>query len=158
MAINLNDNLPAAPAGSTNVNWQRDPSGNVSAYVTTSVELTPDNIDLTAQVADIAATNLVALPVAGVYRVSAYIIVTTPDGATSTLPAVILTWADQDNNVAQSLTMSPTNAGNLTTTYEQSDVVISVNAATAIQYSTSGYTSGTPATMQYALHIRVELL
>jgi hypothetical protein len=33
MATNLNDTTPAAPGGNTNVLWQKDGSGNVSAYV-----------------------------------------------------------------------------------------------------------------------------
>jgi hypothetical protein len=33
MSINLNNNLPAPPTGGTNVNFQEDGSGNVSAYV-----------------------------------------------------------------------------------------------------------------------------
>lgn len=32
MAINLNDTLPAAPAGGKNIKWQEDISGNVSGY------------------------------------------------------------------------------------------------------------------------------
>jgi hypothetical protein len=52
--------------------------------------------------------------------------------------------------------LTPTNAGNAQTTYEEASCVLSVSNAAAIQYATSGYASGTPATMQFALHIRIE--
>jgi len=36
MPMNLNNTTPVAPAGNTNVTWQKDGSGNVSAYVSAS--------------------------------------------------------------------------------------------------------------------------
>ena len=36
MASNFNDSTPAAPAGTTNVAWQQDGSGNISANVPTA--------------------------------------------------------------------------------------------------------------------------
>lgn len=36
MPMNLNNTTPAAPGGNTNVTWQKDGSGNVSAYVSAS--------------------------------------------------------------------------------------------------------------------------
>ena len=158
MSVNFSDTTPAAPAGSTNVAWQTDGSGNVSGYVTSAVELTGNGFDATAQTADIAATDLITSPTAGRYRVSAYIIVTTVDGASSTLPEIDLSWDDADNGTSQTLTLTPTNTGNLQTTFEYNDAFVSVGSSAALQFSTTGYASGTPATMQFAIHITVEKL
>ncbi len=35
MSANLNNTTPAAPGGNVNVTWQKDSSGNVSAYIAT---------------------------------------------------------------------------------------------------------------------------
>jgi hypothetical protein len=159
MSINLNDTTPAAPAGSTNVKWQEDISGNVSAYISAAGLVTASGaiVNLTAQQANISATNLIAAPTAGVYRISAYIIETRAGGSSSTLPAIVITWFDQDSGVAQSLTITPSSSANTTTTYEEAVAVISSNTG-AIQYSTTGYVSAGVPQMQYALHIRVESL
>ena len=136
--------------------WAEDASGNVSAYVSGAGLVTGTGIvDLTAQSANIGATNLIAVPTAGVYRISAYIIVTRAGGSSSTLPATVITWFDQQSGVAQSLTLTPTNNGNSTTTYQEAVGVISANTG-AIQYSTTGYVSAGSPSMQYALHIRIE--
>lgn len=112
----------------------------------------------TAQVANIAATTLGTPVSSGRYRVSGYIVLTTVDGASSTLPSIVITWTDPDNNTAQSLTLTPTNAGNVLTTLQQETAIISAKIAVAIQYATSGYASGTPATMAYAVHLVLERL
>jgi hypothetical protein len=158
MSVNLSSTTPAAPAGSTNVTFQTDGSGNVSAYISSAVELTGNGFDATAQTADIGTTSLITSPTAGRYRVSAYIIVTTVDGASSTLPSIVLTWNDADNGAAQTLALTPTNAGNTTTTYEYNDAFVSLDVSAPLAFSTTGYASGTPATMQFAIHITVEKL
>ena len=157
MSVNLSNTTPAAPAGGTNITWQTDGSGNVSGYTQSAVELVGDGVDLTAQTANVGPNTLVTTP-SGYYRISAYIVVTTVDGASSTLPSLTITWNDKDNGQAQSFDLTPTNAGNLLTTLEQSDMVVSAGSSASIDYETSGYASGTPATMQYAVHIRVEQL
>jgi hypothetical protein len=157
MAVNFSSSTPAAPAGKVNVTYQTDGSGNVSAYVpAASTLVTASNIDLTAQTANVAAANLIASPTSGVYKVSAYIVVTTVAGVSSTLPSVVLTWTDQNSGQAQTLTLTPTNAGNTLTTYQQAVAVLSASNAAAIQYSTTGYASNAASVMQYALHIRIE--
>lgn len=158
MSINLNDTLPAAPAGFENVLWQRDGSGNISAYIPGSPAIDPNGtVNSTGHTANISATPLVAAP-AGMYRISAYIVVTTVDGASSTLPSIVITWTDSDNGTPETLTLTATSAGNTLTTYKEAVAVVNAGVSAAIQYSTTGYASGTPATMQYAVHIRVEAI
>ena len=160
MSMNLSSSTPAAPAGNTLVTFQTDGSGNVSGYIPATPNLlTSDNVNLTGQGANISATDLVASGLTtGVYKVSAYIIVTTADGASSTLPSVVITWKDPNNSTSQSLTLTPTNSGNLLTTLQQASCTINAATGTAIQYATSGYASGTPSAMKYALSIRVEAM
>jgi hypothetical protein len=156
MAINLNNTVPAAPTGSTNVSWQRDGSGNVSAYITTSAELTGDNIDLTAQAANIAAANLEASPVGGLYRVSIYIVQTRAATTSGTLPSVQIAFKDVDSAVTETITATATNSANVVGTLAQTQVVINATAAVAITYATTGYASVGGTTLAYALHIRIE--
>lgn len=158
MSINLNNSTPAAPAGSTNVTWQKDTSGNVSAYVTVAPELTGDNVDLTAQAANISATTIVATPAPGLYRVAGYISVSQAASSSSTLPSIVLAWTDQDSGQLMSLTLTPTNAGNVLTTVQENDAILSVNSSTDIQFSTTGYASSGGTPMQYSIHMRVEAL
>ncbi|SRR6266496_219192 len=155
MALNFNATVPAAPSGHINVEWQVDVSGNASANVPSTISILP-SIDATAQTADIATADLLTTAEDGIYRVSGYIIVTTVDGASSTLPKVTITWVDQDSGVTQTKDLTATNAGNLTTTLEENDMRVSTQAGSSIEYETSGYASGTPATMQYALHLTLE--
>lgn len=57
----LSDTTPSAPNGSTNVTWQRDQFGNVSAYSTSSGSTAPANLTLVATNAEgefEQATNL----------------------------------------------------------------------------------------------------
>jgi hypothetical protein len=157
MSVNLSSTIPAAPAGGTNVIFQTDGQGNVSAYIQSATELIGDGVDLTAQTADIGPNTLVTTP-NGYYRISAYLIVTTVDGASSTLPKLTITWNDLDSGHGQSFDITPTNTGNLLTTLEQSDMIVSAGSSATLDYATSGYTSGTPATMKFAIHIRVEQL
>jgi hypothetical protein len=159
MASNFNNTTPAAPAGSTNVAWLTDGSGNNSASVPTSaIELVVDNLDLTAQDANISATTLFTPAASGMYSISIYIIVTTADGASSTLPSVTIGWTDADNTTAQTQLVTATSAGNSLTTFKNGTCVINAATGVAVTYATASYASGTPTAMKYSLHIRIESL
>lgn len=158
MSVNLSNTTPAAPAGKTNVIWQTDGSGNVSAYISAATELVGDKFDATGQMANISTTSLVATPTAGRYRVSGYLIVTTPGGSSSTLPSIVLTWNDADNGQAQTFTLTPTSTGNALTTVEFGDAFISAGASAPIAFSTTGYVSAGVPAMQYAIHLTIEQL
>lgn len=160
MSVNLSDTTPVVPTtvnGAVNVRWQQDASGNISAYHKNGdvpVQLPP--VDLTAQGANIVATNLVAAASVitnGRFLIKAYTIVTQVATTSSTLPSVVITWTDPDNSTAQTFTLTPTNTGNVLTTFQQASMIISAKAATAIQYSTTGFTSVGAQAMQYALHL-----
>jgi hypothetical protein len=163
MSSNFNNTTPAAPAGSVNVSWQTDGSGNDSAYVTASTSsLIADAVDLLAQAANVGLTTWIAVTTPGLYRVSAYIIVTQDAAGTgspaSVLPSVVIGWTDQNNGQTQSFTLTPTNAGNTLETFQQAIMVLdaSSTSAPAITYHTTGYASAGSIPMQYALHLRLE--
>jgi hypothetical protein len=159
MSINFSTTSPAAPAGNINVTPQNDGAGNQSFYVPSSPTINTV-IDLTAQNANIGSTLIVSAPATGRYRVSGYAIVTTvasTGAATSTLPSIVIGWTDPDNSTSQTLTLTPTNSGNVLTTYQQAIGFISAKTATNINYSTTGYASNTASQMQYALHIVLEV-
>ncbi len=131
-------------------------------------------VDLTGQTANIGLSVLYAAPADGLYRVSAYVIVTTVGTVTSTLPQVNIAWTDGVSGVAQSTVLTggvgatPTPppgyassstqsaTANTTTTLRSGDMIVFANASSNIQYSTSGYASNAATTMNYAIHIRVE--
>lgn len=157
MSTNFNDSIPAAPALGLNVAWQTDGSGNVSAYLPGGgIPTTP--VDLTAQAADIVATTLYAVPTGfqGMYRVMAWIIVTQAATVSSTLPSVQIVFHDEDNNISQTLTLTPTNTGNAQTTFQSGESVIFVKDGANIQYQTSGYVTSGATPMNFALHLRIE--
>lgn len=160
MSVNFNNTTPAAPAGSTNVSWQGDVSGNISAYTSTSASVKPP-VDLTAQAANIGATTLLAVTASGAYRVSGYIVVTQVPSTSSTLPKLTITWTDSNNSTGETFDLTATVAGgpaNALTDFKQGVMVFNAKTGTNIQYATSGYASvgGTP--MQYALSLRLEAI
>lgn len=157
MSVNFSSTTPAPPTGATNVTFQTDGSGNLSAYIQSATELVGDGVDLTAQNTNLGPASLVATP-SGFYRISAYIIVTTVDGVSSTLPSITITWNDKDNGQAQTLTLTATSTGNLLTTFKSAECIISAGSSAAIDYATTGYASNTSGQMNYAIHIRVEQL
>lgn len=159
MSVNLSNTTPAAPASNTNVTWQVDASGNISAYFPTTSTIA--SVDLTAQAANIAATTIFTPTANGIYKILAYIIVTQAATTSSNLPNIGIVYTDQDNNTSQSINtinLAGGTANNLTT-LAQGVLVISAKSGVAIQYqtgNTSAYASVGATPMQYALHIRLQ--
>ena len=128
--------------------------------------------DATAQAANIAATALYTVPVGsgGMYRFSAYAVITQAATTSSVLPQVGVEWTDSDTGVdtgtgngAFATALDSTNivgrhgqgwgaSGNLGT------VVINVQAGSVIKYLTSGYSSTGATPLQYAVHVKLEYL
>jgi hypothetical protein len=166
LAVNFNAVTPSAPAGSTNATFQTDGAGNISAYVPSSASVVTE-ISLTGQTAAVSATNLVASPVTGRYRITAYLKVTTAattGAATSTLGGVTITYNDGTDSVAQSVVIqmqtqagasATTNTGNSTTSVLSGELVIFARTGTAIQYAI-GYASNTAAQMAYEAILSAE--
>jgi hypothetical protein len=145
---------------------------NSIATVSDGIPAEYATVDLTAQVAAIAATTLYAVPIngQGMYRVSWVAKVTLPATTSSVLggangfqlvytdnddSAVVTTpawWGGSNNGAA------PTSAAvNTTQGYISGCFIVNAKASTNIQYSI-GYTSVGGTAMQYNLHIKLEAL
>lgn len=126
-------------------------------------------IDLTGKTAAITATTLYTPAATGMFRISVYAKVTTADGASSSLggsTGLTIGYTDGTDNIAQSTVAqlvtqagaaAIVNAGNTTATKLLGSVVIYALTGVAITYAFD-YTSGTPGTMTYELHLKVEAL
>ena len=127
-------------------------------------------IDSTGLTDNVAASTLYAVPAsgAGMYRVSAYVVLTTAASVSSTLPNVQIIYTDVDSNTSVTIDATPVlgvagtgQTGALTAntvgTVDAGVIPIYVKASTTIQYKTVNYAS-TAAGMTYALHIKLEAL
>lgn len=118
-------------------------------------------INLTGQGANVGSAVLytVTANAGGMYRVSAYAVVTTADAASSTLPSIGIGWTDADSSVAVLAgTVTPTNTANAPGAFAGGSQIINVKAESNITYQTTGYASGTAGAMKYAVHIKLEYL
>ncbi len=122
-------------------------------------------VDRTAQTAAITATTLLTPAVTGLYRISAYLKVTTAGSTSSTLGALTITYTDGTDSVAQSQVaglqtqagaVATTNAGNTTASKLLGDLVIYAKTGVAIQYAVGYASSGTA--MQYEIHLAIEAM
>ena len=148
--------IPSSEKGAPNGVATLDASGKIppgqSVYA---------SFNAVTQAANIGATTIYAVPggAAGLYRVSAYAVVTQAATTSSTLPNIGVLWTDNDSNVALSAnTLTPTNTANAPGAFGPGDIVISAKGGTNIQFQTSNYASSGATAMQYAVHLRVEYL
>ena len=166
MAINLNGTTPAAPAGNTNVIFQEDSSGNVSAYVTNTPSGSPTFlapsplVSLTAQSAAQSSHALFTPTASGLYRISFYAKVTTPATSSSVLGGAVgfsVTFTDATDSVASVIATtsnvgSAVNAGNLTTSAASGALIINAITSVAVTFS-YGYSSTGGTAMQYEIQV-----
>ena len=115
-------------------------------------------VDLSGRTADISSTDLIAAPIAGKYRISIYTNVEAAATASSTLPAVNITYTDKGSGATVTIPATATNNGNIPGTEADAVRFIDVQAGKPITYSTSGYGSSGAAAMKYGLHIALEAL
>lgn len=155
--FNFNGHTPDAPPRSRNAVFQSDEENNVSAHFPYPAETA--FIDPPAYSADFSQLLHSALPSqGGLYRISVYVIVTQAATTSSTLPAISVSWKDGDNGQAQTLQLTPSNSGNLLTTFQQGSAVIGVGASTDVTISSSGYASSGATQMKYTVHATLEAL
>jgi hypothetical protein len=123
-------------------------------------------VDLTAQTTALGPTSLINPPLTRMYRLSAYLKVTTVDATSSTLGPLTITYTDGSDSVAQSNIMLmadqtgaavTSNSGNTTVSTLNGSMVIWVAAGGPIQYSI-GYASNVPGTMAYEVHLKLEAM
>jgi hypothetical protein len=139
---------------------------NNIATVSEGVPVEYATVDLTGQLAAIAPTTLYTPTLTGMFRISAYLKVTTVDATSSTLGPVTITYTDGSDSVAQSNVMMmadqtgaavTSNSGNTTVSILSGSMVIYAFAVTAIQYAVA-YASNVPGTMAYEVHLKLEAM
>lgn len=146
---------------------------NSVATVSNGVPSEIVTVDLTAQGAAIAATNLIAsAPASGMYRISWVAKVTQAAAAPATsvlggTNGFQITYTDVDDSVVVTTPTwweggnngaAPTSAaGNTTGTYIGGSLIVNAKVATAIKYAID-YTNGGATPMQFNLHIKLEAL
>ena len=113
---------------------------------------------LTGKNANLAAVTLETPSTPGLRRATAAIIITTVDGASSTMPKVTLGWTDADNATAQTHDLTATSAGNVLTTKDSGTFLFNPKLGVAVTVATSSYASGTSGIMQYSLYVTIEAL
>lgn len=122
---------------------------------------------MTAQVANIASTPIspfldpVIYSRGGIYRASCYVIETTADLASSTLPACNVIYTDADTGNSHTVALTATNTANVVDAIGAGTTTLPWGTfhpkpSTTISFSTSSYASGTAATMAYSVHFRLE--
>lgn len=143
---------------------------NAIATVSNGVPSEVAKVDTTGLTANVAAATLYAVPASGVgmYRISAYIILTTAASVSSTLPNVQIVYTDNDTGGSVTLNATPIlgiagigQTGALTAntvgTTVSGVIPINAKASTNIQYQTVNYASSL-AGMAYSLHLKLEIL
>lgn len=142
---------------------------NNIATVSNGVPSELATVDLAGQSAAIADTTIYTPTASGLFRISAYLQVTTPATISSVLggaTGLVIKFNDGDGNVAQANTVAlmtaagaiaTTAAGNTTTTNLDGSIVIYAKTGVAIKYAI-GYTSSGLTAMQFAAHLKVEAL
>jgi hypothetical protein len=118
------------------------------------------SVDSLTNGANIAQTTAYAVPAsgAGVYRVCGYVIVSRAATTSSTMPKLQINWTDNDGGTIGATDLTATSTGNATTTFSQACMIVNAKASTNIQYQTTGFLSSGGTSMQYAAHVRVEML
>ena len=136
--------------GRAHIDWVRWFNSLVQAFTVTPAKV--GAVTASAQSAAIGTTaiNTPSLST-GLYRLSVYARVTVAATTSSSL-SVTIHWTD--GGVACSATLGPV-TGNLTTTVLQGQVIVNIDNATAISYSTS-YASVGATAMQYKLVLSAE--
>lgn len=159
MSINLSNTVPAAVSGGTNVLWQTDGSGNISAYTLSSAPIVSTGaLNLTGQSAAITTTTLFATTVAGIYRLSYYLYITTAGNSVNLTGT--FGWTDDSGAAANSVVTGniacQTLGANSTTALGLGSVTFYAAITTNITYAMA--LSGAIGSGRYAVRVRLENL
>jgi hypothetical protein len=119
-------------------------------------------VNLTGQIANVAATTIVTPAANGFYRISCYIVETVAAATTSTLPACQFNYTDADSaTIENPIPITTSNAGNTVGLVGQTVGAGNPNyfyaqAGVPIKYFTTAYASNPVSTMTYSVRIRLE--
>lgn len=116
--------------------------------------LTLARVDLTGKTADVSATALWTDQGKGslAYKVEGYTVCTVAGSASSTLPAIVLSYTDSESNTAVTVTLGTQSTANAVGTIVRGAANINVKAGTAVTFTTATYAS-TNAGMTFGVHV-----
>lgn len=157
------------------ISWRNNANGadiplgkNTSDQLTFNSQVVPSEtavVDLTGQTAAISATTIFTPTATGMFRISAYLKITTT-GTSPVLGPVTITYTDGTDSVAQSVVMAQQlqtgamsttgNNGNTTTSVLTGSLYIFAKTGVAIQYAVA--LTGTVGAAQYEVHLKCEAL
>lgn len=161
MSVNLNNTTPSAPSGSTNVLWQTDGSGNISAYVLGSsvseIVFSTLQPSLTANYNSGTAQTLFTPSTAAAYRISVSQAIVTVASSSSTFPSLTLSWTDV-GGIARTKILVATSATNTTAVETDTSAIIYTNGSTAVQVTSASYASSGTYPMAYSLAVVAEAI
>lgn len=134
--------------------WTALPTGGYTIYA----------VDQTGLSADLAWTTITTPGANGFYRISAFIVLTTAAGTSSTLPQCQVDFYDADSNTYQAEYITNTMTTN--TVGQVGPVMVAAagpwpfvfyaKSGQAIRFRTLGYVSSPAAAMHFAVHARLE--
>lgn len=116
------------------------------------------NQALSAQVADANVPAFYAVPVSGMYRVSAYVVLTQAATTSSVMPGCSVSYTEQITSQAVQDIITLSANTNLVGLHTGGSVIIQASQGTNIGYVTSGYASVGATPMQYAIRVKIEFL
>lgn len=113
---------------------------------------------LSAQAANVNVPAFYAVPISGMYRVSAYVVQTQAATTSSTLPGCSVNYTEQITSQAVQDIITLSASTNLVGLHVGGSVVIQAASGSNIGYITSSYASSGATPMQYAVQIKIEYL
>jgi hypothetical protein len=117
-------------------------------------------VDIASRGSDVSQTTIWTDQSAGstLYHVKGMTICTVHDGASSTLPAIVLAWTDSESNAGVTATLGTASGADAVGTIVQGGVLINLKPGTSVTFTTATYASGTGGKMKFVAHVVVERL
>jgi len=112
----------------------------------------------TAQSADINMPNVYTALASGLYRVSAYMVLTRAATTSAVFPSLSVEYTEASTGIGMADLMITSTSANTVGTHQGGTTVIAAQAGTTIGYVTGNYASVGATTMQYAVHMHIEFL
>lgn len=112
----------------------------------------------TNQNADINMPTLYAVPVSGMYRVSAFMVQTVASETSSTLPSLNVQYTEPTTGLGMSGQLMTSSSLNLIGAHQGGSVVILAQQGSSIGYVTGDYASSGATAMRYAVQLKIEFI
>lgn len=128
------------------------------AYVDSHLPMVVASDGKASQAVNINSPTFYTVPASGMYRVSAYIVISQAATTSSTMPSVSVNYTEATSGAAVQDMIINTASLNQVGAHNGGSAVISAQQGSNIGYITAGYASSGATPMQYAVHMKVEFL